>query len=244
MGTRLRNRRRYVSMATICVLIFATSSGSRAATAQCGALQSYLVGAYSEETNYGARAEIEKHKPDLCSRKSVSVAWSMIGGGTTSDDVDGYAQVGYGRFGENSSFDEAGMKVFTQTAKYLGGDPKTRFFPKPTGTLLYEVDYLFTDGKLHMYVDGDQVAKTNWDPAIAWTGTWSTQFFGETKHSGSDVPGTEADPVGFTSIEKKTRDGSWVGVPGLTLAESPLVSRYFKSWISQPDSFEIWTDPV
>ncbi|MGH2711516.1 MAG: hypothetical protein ACRDH9_09975 [Actinomycetota bacterium] len=227
----------------VAVAMVIPSGDVHAANAQCGAFGHNLIGAFSEAENYGARAEIEKDKPDLCAKKSVSVAWSMVAGGVTAEDVDGWAQVGYGRFGENSGHAESGMKVFTQTSRYIDSKPKTRFFPKPTGTHLYEVDYKFSDGLFHLFVDGDHLAKTNWDPAASWTGDWSTQIFAETTHPGSDIVGTAANHATFSSIKRKLRDDSWVTVSDLALTTSPS-PRYHSAWVTQPTSFDVWTDPV
>lgn len=236
-----------------------------AARTPCGSFGNFFSGHGRAESSHGVKASIERVKPAICGDKSGSTAWSMISGawgGTNSDcsgplDPDGLAQVGYGRFGSDSPGDDAGFHVFSQWFVYnpnsvSGVRVHTKGGTKPNETDVYKVLYNATAGRLEMLVGGNLRARTDFDPAVYWlnpscgTTIWSPQFYGETHHKASDVPGTDSDRVAFAALRKRDREGNWEyfdsGAPSWSGEDSG--TRYEFSWVTTNREFKIWTDPL
>ena len=96
---------------------------AHAASSPCGSSGNFAKGVLqTNHASYGARANISKQDPNLCGSTSVSVAWSML----ASADGQGYAQVGYGRFGNDTFPNEpAGFSFFAQVRRDANYNPNT-----------------------------------------------------------------------------------------------------------------------
>ncbi len=167
------------------------------------------------------------------------------------EGASGWAQVGYGRFGRNSGFAESGYLTFAQYARWCyddgsgcaAGYPRTAFAPAPTGTVLYTNAYRASTTYIHMVAGGELIARTDFTPIGLWKDAWQGQFFGETKHVESDVPGTRNSRVSFTGLMRQTdASGTWATVERLTMFTSHC--RYRQSAASGTTDFEIWTYPL
>jgi hypothetical protein len=121
----------------------------------------------------------------------------------------------------------------------------TKYFAAPSGTAQYWVNYNFSNGHLYMNKGLTTLDQTTFDPAVSWTGPWIPEFFGETGHCESDVPGVAGNRVAYTSVKKMARDGTWSSIPSLSLPTPDCTnSRYHRNWSVQPTSFQIYTDPL
>jgi hypothetical protein len=228
----MRGARTILVLAAVSLIL--GSGTADAARSPCGTLSNYLDGAWAPNTDqYGASASIQAYKPALCGSSSAGVAWSMESG---QSPTDGWAQVGYGNFGGS-------YEVFTQWTRSYFSVPNTKYFAAPSGTAQYWVSYNFNQGLLYMNKGVTTLAVTNFDPAVYWSGPWIPQFFGETRHCESDVPGVAGNRVAFTSVRKMARDGTWSSISSLTLPAADC-TRYHRNWSTQPTSFQIYTDPL
>jgi hypothetical protein len=168
----------------------------------------------------------------------------------------GWAQVGYGEFGLNAGWDQPSCchHVWAQEVRDYNFDTKVAlglrniWRPAPTGPDLYTVGYRSGDQRVHYIVGSNEIGKTIFNAATAWTADWQAQYFGETFHVRSDVVGTLADPVHFTGVQRKNSgedQNSWTDVTNLTLnTDKPDRYHREKTNPTQNQSFNIWTHPL
>jgi hypothetical protein len=201
---------------------------------------------------WGARAKITPFDPDLCGRSSVAVAWSMVTARSAEvGGASGWAQVGYGRFGSNSGFAQSGYLTFAQYTRWCYNDgsgcaagyPVTRFASPPTGTVLYSNAYRAATTYIHMVAGGTLIARTDFTPIGLWEDAWQGQFFGETKHVESDVPGTRNSKVSFSDLKRETDpSGTWAAITSVSMLSSHCRYRYAVPGTTT--DFDIWTYPL
>lgn len=221
---------------------------------------SFFSGAHTEPALaiFGSKARIEHRYPDICGPTSLSTAWAMVVGGR---QTDGYAQVGYGKFGDSLKYDPTisgyGFRVFTQwstTSPHETGTPPTWLGPSPSGAASdYAVRWQDGDNHLHLYIDGNEVGETSWDPLDFWADEWESQFVGETWHRGSDVVGTTSDTTRFSNLQRWHISGPWIDIRNIKLTPDPdgnpddrYPARYHRQFVN-PDvstDFRIWTNPL
>lgn len=193
---------------------------------------------------WGSRAVIESDDPAICGTPSASVIWVMVtGGGATN----GWAEVGYGRFGQD--WGHAGYQVFSQWTTCDTCSPFTVLTQTApgSGTHTYETQYNNATGRITMKKDGATVDVTSagWDPKDAWATPWSPQFFAESHYPQSDIPGVSSDHVSVTQIKKLNAGGSASNITTLAAADvggSPTC--WHESTGNLPTSFAVWTDPL
>jgi hypothetical protein len=200
-------------------------------------------------TTYGVKADIEAEDPVLCGSTSFSSAWSFEGpsqnGPGTSWDY--WAQVGYAHNGANSSFSGgARYQVFTQWVRADNTPVQlvTNWWGTPAGVANYETSYNFSQLRINMWAAGTQLTHTGYDPANYWAFPWEPNVMGETYHCNTDVPGTASNKVKFSAVQKKSSDGTWSQINDLALPNPDCGSRYHVAWVTEPGSFNIWTDPL
>jgi hypothetical protein len=225
------------SVGAVVALVLGAGAGNvGAARSPCGSSGNYFDGAWALNTDqYGASANIQPFNPAICGSSSFGAAWSMETGNAASD---GYAQAGYGNF-------QGSYVVFSQWTVLYSGPYHTKYFAAPSGTAQYWVSYNFSNGHLYMNKGVTTLDQTTFDPAVSWTGPWIPEFFGETKHCESDVPGVAGNRVAYTSVQKMARDGTWSSISSLSLPSPNCTSsRYHRNWSVQPTSFQIYTDPL
>jgi hypothetical protein len=250
------------AVALVAVIVCATGGAevsvptASAALSSCGTPGNKFDGAWATGiTQYGAKASVETLSPQLCNpvngSTSLSAAWVME---TTNATCDGWAQAGYVHTGSNSAFGYH-WNVFTQTVTHstvCGGTPNTEWFGTPSGSptfkVYYTTDHLGGAGFFDLYQGSTYLWSTSWDPASAWTGNWVPEFFGETGDCNSDMPGTQSNKVTFGSVEKMENpqaggEGTWSAINDLILPAADC-TRFHRGWQTQPDAFNIWTDPL
>lgn len=193
-----------------------------------------FVGTDPVEMNfYGIRATLNTQNPALCGAShSDSSVWVMI---SSSPEIGGYAQVGYGkRTGQASPVYFLEFKKNYQTQRV-----RTEYY-HVSGVHTYQVQYLPTQGRLCMYYDGVLLRCADFDPIVAWGSGWRPLWDAETHDLGDDVPGTALAPVYFSNLRiQKTRGGSYVSPSGLTISSDS--SRYRVAWDTSDIKFHIWT---
>jgi hypothetical protein len=242
-----------VSLVMVSLLAMPTSS--YAAVSPCGTSANRFAGGASsfQVSLWGAKASVQLFDPDLCGNTSVSVAWSMVTAASLdTSDASGWAQAGYGRFGTNAGFSQSGLQVFAQWNRWCKNDGSscasltTRFNPAPSGTEVYKAVYRSADNHIHMYVNDDQIAETDYDPTNShWDGAWSAQYAGETLHLQTDVPGTSGNRVLFSNLQKSTSSTpDWHDLNNFSFVNAP--DRYHRQFVdsSQNTDFNIWTNPL
>lgn len=170
------------------------------------------------------------------------------------DVCSGWAQIGYIHTGTTSLFGFH-YDTFTQYISEPNDPthgcngpktPTTGFWGTPTGTgatdkVVFDTDHL-GNGFFELWKNSNILTSTNFDPHV-WSGNWIPQFFAEAHNCNSDVPGTQPNKVTIDSIQKKGSDGTWSAINDLAL-QTPNCSRYHHAWVTQPASFNIWTDPL
>ena len=245
-------------VASIALLAGSSSIGS-AAISPCGTAGSKFAGASPTGiVTYGAKADISLQDPALCDAAtgspSTSSAWTML-----VEDTPNYylAQTGYIHAGSNWTYagsDGNGnpvtyqgyhYSVFTEWTPTVGVGDVVQFFaaPPPSNTN-YQTGYSFNDHRINMWQGTTQLTHTNYDPSGVWQTPWEPQFYGETHHCESDVPGTSSAHVTFSHIEKKSSDGTWSSITTSTFNRyTDCTDRYNTQWDTKPHSFDIWTGP-
>jgi hypothetical protein len=168
-----------------------------------------------------------------------------------SNDLTGWAQVGFGRFGSNDPFpgQPGGFSKFSQWKRGPSADPHTTVTGNgPNGQLEYRTEYVFSTGRIQMWAGSTLVDETGsgFDPVIDWESPWQPQFFGETIHAQSDMPGVQSNHVEFTHMKRLAdRNGNWLNMTNPAkgiIGSAP--SRYHRQWVNQPTAGDIWTDPL
>jgi len=198
----------------------------------------------------GAKADIEIKTGDLCSSEGTteSATWSMV----NDSGLQGWAQIGY----LNRSASPT-LVYFWQWMKDTNPPPgqevktATGLFgnPQVDAQRVFRVERLGSDGKLHMYLGGDEApcnsqgdcAVTPFDPLNVWDGT-AAEWYGETSWGGSDVPGTTNDRTDFESVRVKFPGNDW-DFSNWT-AQGSDKCFYKQAVVTQDQHFRIWTQPL
>jgi hypothetical protein len=248
-GYSFMNRIYFVRLVGIFCLSLAIASllrvidvHSSLAAVQCDILKWHFDGTDAKITNVvGVQATISSVPPPaLCGEVwSDSSIWVLLGSG---DLLNGcaLAQVGYGR-----SIDHPKIKVFAEYGIDCDGMiPPIVMFKAPPGNHKYQVQYkrppVAAKRKIHMWFDNIRVAKTNFDPEVAWGGQpWDEEWNGETHDEGDDVPGTPNVPAFFTLMRHKTCKACAWEIP-VDLVLRSTSNRYAFKW-NAADNFQIWT---
>lgn len=256
-GTAVARWGAFASVGMLLVVALLPASEAGAAVLPCvGSPASRLVGANTtlQTSIFGGRAQISSQDPNLCGSTSVSVAWSMVTAHVAgqSDSHLGWAQVGFGRFG-NDVGSTHGFHMFAQFENNcdvldpFSCSPVTKFDVAPPSNAFYSDMFKDADNRIHMYAtSGNQLAKTGFDPTAIWDAAWQDQFQGETKHLQTDAPGTTGDRVQFTTIQKLINGtGDWQDTTNLYQQGDPPPCRYhFHDLPGTSTDFEIYTDPL
>ncbi len=233
----MRKRLLTISTAIAAPLLFSSPSlGVAQAATTCGLYGSVFDGTnVTGITHYGVTANITAQKGALCGGSgSTSTAWTMI----ASNAYGGYAQSGYGH--------DPGSSSVYQFAEYLKNSSANFVYKQgaivtPGTKTNYKQLYNFNSGLISMWIGNNDLLDTNFDPAIAWSGsTWFAEWEGETHYNGDDMPGTSGTPVHFTNMQvMNCRSCSWITPSGLTLSSDS--TRYGIAWVNSQSSFNIWT---
>lgn len=234
----------------------------------CDFQATYLLGRHgvASTATYGARARIEYNNPDLCGSDATgpgfSSAWSMI----TADSVDptnygqrNYAQAGYVQIGGAYPGAPAGIFTFAQYTRkcYAHGNcagdqddfntfGQSVWRAAPTGTAMYAVTLRSSDDRIHLYSGNTELLEVGYDVTDDWVAAWEPQFFGETKHSADDMPGTTADVTSFDYLQRYLADGSVAFLSNPLNSSVPHV-RYHRQNTNPGvggTGFNLWTDPL
>lgn len=73
-----------------------------------------------------------------------------------------------------------------------------------------------------------------------WATPWKGNWYGETLDRGDDVPGTAAGKAAFRSVGVVIqRNGAYVNPRSVTTRQDLSVYKF--QWVSNPVSFDIWT---
>jgi hypothetical protein len=212
------------------------------ASVACGGLDAFFAGTEPNLTNVvSVKADISSVVPPaLCGAEwSDSSIWVLLGSGHLNNGC-ALAQVGYGRMQGDAT-----IKVFAE----YGWDCQNMIPPKivfdaPAGNHNYMVTYKrppkLSKRKIHMWFDGQRVAKTNFDPEVKWGELpWDEEWNGETHDEGDDIPGTVNVPAFFANMRHQTCRGcAWEEPVDLWLTSSS--NRYAFQW-NLSDNFQIWT---
>lgn len=244
-------RRVLLPIAIFAFVAAGLASGGRASISPCGTEGSHFSGGEATGiTQVGAKANITAQDPSLCDAAtgspSTSSAWSM----EVSGDGTYLAQVGYIHTGSLFVYqNQSGYhySVFTEWTPLSGPDILQFWSPSPPpSSALYEVSRNATDARINLWEGTTQLTHTSYDPALWWSTPWIPEFYGETHHCQSDIPGTTSNRVTFSNVEKKSSAGSWSQINDLLLHKVNVCSndRYNKQWDTQPNSFDIWTYPL
>lgn len=210
-----------------------------AAVACAGARSNYFDGKYTNSsTTYGARAVIETFYPGLCTggASTFSNAWSMIAPQATT----GWAQSGYVK---DTIMSQTTVYYFAQWKKNTAATPNTLYTsPGPAnGAVIEYKSVVNSNGYIDMYRGATLMATSTWKPADFWGAQpWSNQYFGETGHCETDVPGLDFNPVSLTSVQYRSQvGGTWLTPVGLTGVHH-CGSTYQYATVSST-AFNIWT---
>ena len=173
---------------------------------------------------------------------------------TGEESDDGWAQIGYLHKNQGVAY-----RFFLQWTEAV--DPNTglalglveRIWGDPLEPSVhnFKVSRYDSDQHIHLLLDdapptcpgcaGDSV--TDFDPFDVWFFVQG-QWFGETKHSGSDVPGTSTLPADFTTVEHVNVGGSWTGQDfNLTDTDNPCWFHNARNASDPNRRFKIWNDP-
>jgi hypothetical protein len=211
--------------------------------------------AFQSDTR-GSKATIDDYRPDLCGPEASSLAWAMISASSTVHAGDGWAQVGYGRFGCSSGMSECGFLQFAQYTKWCQnngsscapGYPKTAFGYRPLGPDTYKNTFNLENGLIHMTAGGTDIAATDFNPLNVWGIYWQPQFYGEAWQCHTDVPGVNSSRVAFKNLQKEVNvspgnpSGSFVDIEGF-VSGTVDCTRYNRNGLGGTN-FEIWTQPL
>lgn len=182
----------------------------------------------------GSTAIISTEYPSLCTGASTfSNSWSMI---TSLLSTAGWAQTGYIR---DKNHNNGSLASFSQYLRTTSDVPVTKWFGAPQLNSIHSYQSFVSGTAIVMYIDAFKVDTTNFNPATYWgSQPWSSQFFEETGHCQTDVPGLSTDKVHFTTV-KILQSGSWVAAPSLTPGRD-CQSKYGQS-IVNPTALDLWT---
>lgn len=244
-----------ITAITLLATTLASAAPADAAITPCGNPGEYVAGGASsfQTSIFGAKADITFIQPSICGDHGSSVAWSMVTAHSSlQSGTDGWAQAGYGDFGSALGLSQSGQQEFSQqtlwcpaTGPCASGYPVTKFHAIPSNPGPFDArnDYFSGCACVHMAYEGNVIDTTNFNPVSAWDAAWSAQFFGETHHLESDVPGFKTNHVHFTNLMKDTGGQSWANVNNLpNFGVTNSVCRYHAVMQSGTD-FDIWTYP-
>jgi hypothetical protein len=217
---------------------------------QCSLARNYGF-ATAEATTlvYGVRAKVEYQTAAQCFGgidPLASSAWVMLHNGNPPRQHGGWAQVGYAKFRTYNY-----SHRFSQWVKDCNGAPgplchlQSRFLPYISTDRLYTVRYDFNVGRLIMKIDGEEIARTDFNPFNHWFSLRS-QLGGEVNNTQSDIPGVLTNNVSFGGIQKRTGPGnSWVAYGLTELNLNPIYNcRFHSQWGNRPVLVYIWTHPL
>jgi len=227
-----------------------------AAYENCGTQANYLAVVESPYTvnNYGVRSDIETNYAELCSSAggspSLSTAWAML----TPDQAFHWAQAGYIKVGiENTGFPgPTGLHYVAQYTQECqpscsGAGVTTVVTGDPgTSTHRYASYLRASDDRIHMTVDGTNLLTMNYDVTGEWVNEWAGQFGGETYHSQSDIPGTNADRTRFKYMQRFESNGDINFLQTLYYVGSPP-GRYHRDVGNASVGgkyLDMWTSPL
>jgi hypothetical protein len=213
---------------------------------------------------FGAQARIEFNNPDLCGSDTtgagVSTIWAMVSSLSAANpynpDANGWAQSGYGQFGQDNPIGApAGIDVFAQyTYKcklYLsctGATVKTVYdTSNPTDPEYYDAFRSGTTGFLTMRAAGTVLLQSQYDPFGDWHDGWDVEFYGETKHAQDDLPGTAADHTNSDQLAYLGSDSAFHYYTGTLTTNVNSGTRYHASQYtpsSGTKGIQVWTDPL
>jgi hypothetical protein len=171
---------------------------------------------------------------------SVTTAWTMLHGAI--EGVDGWAQVGFGRF-RNFPGVPDGRQTFSQWTQCDGCSALTRYSAPPAigSNYHYQVVYNWATHVLWMLANGQLIDVTNFDP---YTGAWhspvNSQLAAETYYCESDIIGTLSSAAAFNNIQGENSQAVWAPYSDLELV-TPNCSRYGQKWGAKPRLFYVWT---
>jgi hypothetical protein len=237
----------------ILVLVTSVANPASAHISLCGSPGSFFAGNENfTQDNRGARANIENYSPSVCDTSDTfSLVWTMIHG---SAHCDGWAQTGYVR---DTMVTGALTKWFQQSTKINPSDPACNATGNPhtvydqvvitgecPGTFTcpeYRTTRYPSDGKIRMMVIADKTYVlwiTTFDPLSWWTLPIHADFYAETLHQETNIPGDSVDHVSLQNIMEKDVNDNWVT---RTLTPNTPVCRYQRGIGSI--LFDVWTYP-
>lgn len=239
-------------------------SSPASAEGPCGTtLASRFDGMNSQRltSTYGARARIEYRNPTLCTGagSGVTTAWSMVTSYSATQgsglDYWGWAQSGWGKWG--SAWAISGSHNFAQwtrqcksagTACGTDGPAKTVITGTPAQQGFYSVYRQASNGLITMVANGETLATMGYDTQGVWQPAWQTQYQGETKNAGDNMPGNSTDKAAFDYLQQYNSSGSlnFFTDAQLNAPQSDLAKYKYGQFSPSVGGvgLRVWTDPA
>lgn len=162
---------------------------------------------------FGVAAQIQRNTFDMCGPSGGSSdyvsTWTML---IPNHPRNQYAQAGWLKIGDNSSFSISGYHVFSEFSRACypnctGDDFVATYGPDPGGVKNYQVYLRASDDRIVMRADSTTLDVFNRDVTGEWSSDWSGQWASETHRVWSDVPGTASDKLRIYDIVKYDSGG-------------------------------------
>ena len=181
---------------------------------------------------------------------NFTTAWVMLAAHNPQTPGCGYSQGGYNRGNASAitTFAETNNNYCTNQRDY---------FPaviQPGTTYTYNVDYEVGCHCAAVYGPSGFILATNYDPlnagnaATYWTSNFAQEMFGETKDTGSDMPGHFGTSAFFSQLKSKTvNNGNYVSGVGATDSSNDNPARWAHGSINEfppltyGENFQIYT---
>ena len=161
-------------------------------------------------------------------------AWVMITGPGDRD----WGQVGFERtHGQTLRWFAQFSAANTLNTWYSPNGVTSQIGIRHTFRVLYDS----TRRDLAATIDTTTVYRSGFDPKATWGPTnWTPQFFAETGHRETDVPGRPATPTAYSGLGvQRPADGQLVSMPCI-LSSATLSSRWGRA-ASSCTAFTVWT---
>lgn len=176
---------------------------------------------------------------------SVAV-WAMIAGGGNAYQ---YAQSGYINQNFESSTGDPDPCLADLFSEYNDGAPsdfvdKFGYFDEGDNCLgmgssfNYWEQYDSSCSCEHLNINSTQFDSTPFDPLTTWTGTFTTEFFGEAGDPHDSMAGTQSDPVVFEDLEQQNYTG--LNFSGLGCPLTPTDQYWGGPYNANCQLFSIW----
>lgn len=237
----------------VAILLVAPTIGynsASAATSNCGTAGNYFAGRYyapaaSELLVRGARADIEQKQANLCTggANSESLGQSML----AANEEFRWAQIGW----VHKNYGDVYLRYLWEWTGTGGAINQSYFgYPHYDTSDTFTVNRYESDSKIHLLLNGvapdcniqEVCPVTGYDPVNQWDGGIHAEWFGESFHPGTDLPGTDSNRMDFLNVETKGGAGNW-NSNGFS---SPAIEDFCYYHVNTASSshIKVWTDPL